>query len=80
MQDADAALAHQEAVNSVDMGMGIADVYAVRGQKDRAFEWLEKAYAHKGIELFYIKGDPLLKTLEGDPRYQAFLRKMKLPD
>jgi hypothetical protein len=26
-------------------------------------------------ELFWIKGDPLLKTLEADPRYKTFLRK-----
>jgi hypothetical protein len=26
-----------------------------------------------------MKGDPLLKNLEGDPRYRAFLRKIKLP-
>jgi hypothetical protein len=27
-----------------------------------------------------IKGDPLLKNLEPDPRYKTFLRKMKLPE
>jgi len=26
-----------------------------------------------------MKGDPLLKTLESDPRYRVFMRKMRLP-
>jgi hypothetical protein len=26
-----------------------------------------------------IKSDPLLKSLERDPRYAAFLKKMRLP-
>jgi hypothetical protein len=30
--------------------------------------------------LNWIKGDPLLKNLEPDPRYQAFLPKMKLSE
>jgi hypothetical protein len=31
------------------------------------------------VVLYRIKGDPLLKNLEGDPRYQAFLQRMNLP-
>jgi len=33
----------------------------------------------KDADLWSIKGDPLPQSLEGDPRYSAFLRKMKLP-
>ena len=51
-----------------------------RGQKDEAFQWLEHAYELKDTGLTYMKGDPFLKHLEGDPRYTAFLRKMKLPE
>jgi hypothetical protein len=29
--------------------------------------------------LYRVKGDPLLKNLEPDARFRAFLRKMKLP-
>jgi len=39
---------------------------------------LEKAYAQKDHYLWTIKTDPLLKNLEADPRYKAFLRKMNL--
>ena len=57
----------------------IAEIYAFRGEKDKAFEWLEKAYARKDSWLVELKGNPLFKNLEGDPRHTAFLRKMKLP-
>lgn len=57
----------------------IAEVYAFRGEADRAFEWLGIARDHKDAGLAAIKGDPLLKNLYGDPRFAMFLRKMGLP-
>jgi TolB-like protein len=58
----------------------IARVYAFRGEKDHAFEWLDRAYQARDQDLYLIKGDPLLKNLEGDPRHKALLRKMNLPE
>jgi TolB-like protein len=66
-------------VNGTDWPYGLAEVYAFRGEKDRAFEWLDRAYEAKD-HLFCFKGDPLLKNLEGDPRYKAFLKKLNLPE
>ena len=57
----------------------IAEIYAFRGEKDKAFEYLEKAYIDREARLTYLKGDPLLKNLESDPRHTAFLKKMNLP-
>jgi hypothetical protein len=57
----------------------IADAYAYRGELDQAFTWLERAYRQKDTVLYLIKSDPFFKKLDGDPRYKAFLRKMKLP-
>jgi len=62
-----------------DRQFHIAEIYSYLGEKDKAFDWLEKAYAHKDASLHNLKGDPLLKNLEGDPRHTAFLKKMKLP-
>jgi TolB-like protein/Tfp pilus assembly protein PilF len=76
--DGDAELSLLEAQRATDMAMWIAEAYAFRGEKDRAFEWLERAYAQKDTWLWSIKGDPLLKSIEDDPRYNAFLRKMRL--
>lgn len=58
----------------------VAQLYAFLGEKDKAFEWLDKAYTEKDPELSYILyGNPLLKNIENDPRYKAFLKKMNLP-
>jgi TolB-like protein/class 3 adenylate cyclase/Flp pilus assembly protein TadD len=57
----------------------IAELHAFRNEKDAAFEWLEKAYNKKDSWLYWLKGDPLLKNLKGDPRHKAFLMKMNLP-
>ena len=78
--DADAALTRLEAEYANDSAMRIAEVYAYRSRKSQAFRWLERAFAQKDVHLWSIKGDPLLKNLEGDSRYGAFLRKMNLPE
>jgi TolB-like protein/class 3 adenylate cyclase/Flp pilus assembly protein TadD len=57
----------------------LAEIYAFRGEKNKAFEFLEKSYTAREARLTYLKGDPLLKNLESDPRYKAFLKKMNLP-
>ncbi len=57
----------------------LAELYAFRGEKDKAFISLENAYNKKDGWLTFLKGDPLLKNLEGDPRHIAFLKKMNLP-
>ncbi len=58
----------------------IAQVYAWRGEKDKAFEWLKGSYQQREGDLVYIKDDELLAPLRGDPRYKALLRKMNLPE
>jgi tetratricopeptide (TPR) repeat protein len=77
-KESDAALAELIAKYHADAAYQIAEVYAFRGEADRAFEWLERAYAQRDPGLTQMKGDPLLKSLERDPRYAAFLKKMKL--
>ncbi len=57
----------------------IAEVYAHRGEVDRAFEWLERAHAQRDSGLSQILGDPHFKRLQSDPRYAALLEKMHLP-
>jgi TolB-like protein/class 3 adenylate cyclase len=57
----------------------IAEIYAFRGEKDKAFEWLEESYKVRETRLTFLKGDPLFKNLKNDPRYVTFMKKMKLP-
>jgi serine/threonine protein kinase len=67
-KESDAALAELVAKYHAAWAYQIAEVYAFRVEADRAFEWLEGAYAQRDIGLTYMKGDPLL-NLERDPRY-----------
>ena len=78
-KEADAALAEFIAKYQADGAFQVAEIYAFRGEADRAFEWLERAYAQRDGGLTEIKGDFFLKSLERDPRYIAFLKKMRLP-
>ena len=57
----------------------IAAIYASRGEKDPAFEWLDRAYAQGDGGLTLLKIDTLMRKLHGDPRWAAFLKKMNLP-
>jgi TolB-like protein/Flp pilus assembly protein TadD len=78
--DSDMALTRALAANNIHWSAEVARVYAFRGELDQAFEWLDRAYQQRDVDLYYVKGDPLLKNLEPDPRYKTFLRRMNLPD
>jgi TolB-like protein/Tfp pilus assembly protein PilF len=56
----------------------LAELYAYRGENDKALLWLETAYQNKDGWLVFLKGDPLMKNLKTDNRYKAFLKKMNL--
>jgi serine/threonine-protein kinase len=73
-------LSRLKAENGSDSAFLISEVYAFRKQKDPAFEWLNRAFAQRDNGLYSLKGAPLLRNLEGDPRYKAFLRRMNLPE
>ena len=57
----------------------IAGNYALLGEKDRAFSWLEKAYREKSGFLANIKSAPPFDSLRSDPRYADLLKRMGLP-
>jgi tetratricopeptide (TPR) repeat protein len=78
-QDSNAALAGLIAKHQTLFAFQIAQVYAYRGESDRSFEWLERAYKQRDTGLTEIKTDPLLKNLRHDRRYTEFLKKMRLP-
>jgi TolB-like protein/DNA-binding winged helix-turn-helix (wHTH) protein/thioredoxin-like negative regulator of GroEL len=67
------------ATGAGDAAYQIAGVYAWRGEKDKAFEWLERAYRQQDGGLTAIKIDLVLGSLRSDPRYVAMLRKLNLP-
>jgi serine/threonine protein kinase/tetratricopeptide (TPR) repeat protein len=63
-----------------DAAYQIAEVHGARGEVERAFEWLERAYAQRDSGLSVMKVNPRLRSLHGDPRWGAFLKKMGLED
>jgi serine/threonine-protein kinase len=63
-----------------DSAYQIAEAQAWRGEKNDAFDWLERAYSQRDGGLAETKIDPLLENLHGDSRYQAILRKLNLPE
>jgi hypothetical protein len=60
--EADAALAEYIANNQNEGAFQIAEILAFRGEINRAFEWLDRAYAQRDGGLTEMKGDPLLKN------------------
>ncbi len=56
----------------------IALVYVALGDADQAFAWLEKAYAQRSNRLIAMKVIPSLDPIRKDPRFDEFLRRMKL--
>jgi len=59
----------------------IGEVYAWRGENDKAFEWLERAYTQRDSAIPGLKVSPIIQfsNLPKDPRYAALLRRLKLP-
>ena len=49
------------------------------GDNARALDWLEKAYAERDPSMTYISCMPLWDPLRAEPRFQALLRRMNLP-
>jgi serine/threonine-protein kinase len=78
--ESDAALAELIAIASETGAYQIAEVYGYRNDKDRAFEWLERARRQRDAGLPALRADTLLPNLHDDPRWDAFLRKMGLAD
>jgi len=57
----------------------IAVIYAGLGDKDRAFEWLEKAYQDRSSLLVYFRMDPRIWSLRSDARFKDLLGRMSFP-
>jgi TolB-like protein/Flp pilus assembly protein TadD len=76
--ESDAALVRATNAYAEHWAYVVARVHAYRGEIEQALAWLDRAYRQKDVELYRVKGDPLLKNLEPDPRYKAFLHKMNL--
>ena len=57
---------------------GIALVYARLGDKDQAFQWLEKSLQDHEARINRLKVDPLFDSLRSDPRYGDLIHRIGL--
>jgi tetratricopeptide (TPR) repeat protein len=57
----------------------IARYYALMGDRDHTFEWLEKAFAERSGRMEYTKIEDFLEPFHSDPRYIDLLKRMGLP-
>jgi len=55
----------------------VAMDYAVLGEKDQAFAWLDKAYAERSGWLLELKFEPAWDNLRTDSRFQAQIGRVK---
>jgi adenylate cyclase len=78
--ESDAALKELIKNESELAAFQIAQAYAYRGDKDKAFEWLERARRQHDPGLGDLLRDPLLENLHDDLRWNAFLHTMDLAD
>ena len=57
-----------------------AFIYTGLGDKDQAFQWLEKAFEERDTAWFpMIKVSPMSDPLRSDPRFQDLLRRLNFP-
>jgi tetratricopeptide (TPR) repeat protein len=78
---------HLWATHQAFLPVNFAELNAVLGDKDRAFYWLEQAYAHHDIGiastdvgLESLNNDFLLNPLSSDPRFKDLVRRVGLPE
>jgi len=81
LQDARRVLKYHEqpAPDGAQEWVFIASVYAQLGEKDKAFQWLGRAYQNRDYFMTFIKTDPFMDPLRDDPRFSDMLRRVGFP-
>jgi hypothetical protein len=60
--------------------LDVASAYARVGDKEKSLEWLQKAYEERNGDITLVNSYPDYKSLHGDPRFSALLKRIGLPD
>ena len=79
---AEKALAELDRINQNREGLAYsrAVLYLSLGNKEQALHWLEQSFADRdGSNIGYVKVEPLLDPLRGDPRFEALVQKILAP-
>jgi tetratricopeptide (TPR) repeat protein len=57
----------------------VAEVFTALGDRDAAFEWLDRAYDDRRYWLLFLKSDPAFDTLRDDSRFAELVARLGLP-
>jgi TolB-like protein/Flp pilus assembly protein TadD len=76
---ADAALKDSVDKYATVVPYTIAGLYALRGEADKTFEWLDRAWTNRDPGVTTLLFDPFILRYKNDPRFAAFSRKVGLP-
>lgn len=66
--------------NGHGLAYQIAEVFAVRGEKEKAFQWLQISFDTHDTGTLSLLIDPLLRDLRTDPRYKSLVTKLGMPE
>jgi tetratricopeptide (TPR) repeat protein len=77
--DADAEVAKLKAAEGDAAAYQYATIYAQRGDRTQALQWLDTTMRLRDPGLLELKTDPLLDPLRAEPHFQADLRKLNFP-
>jgi serine/threonine protein kinase/Tfp pilus assembly protein PilF len=77
--DAKGYLQLMQTIEGTDRSVAVAVAAALAGDKDQAFQNLEKAFTDADTELLICIRYPALDTLRSDPRYATLMHRFGLP-
>ena len=69
----------EEAKSRYVQAYSFALMYLALGDKERAIDELERGYRERGVGVFWVKVNPLLDDLRGNPRFEALVAKVFAP-
>jgi Flp pilus assembly protein TadD len=61
-------------------GHEVAAIYSGLGEKDKAFEWLEKDFENRDSRLPSFRWEMQFEPLRDDPRFKDLVRRIGLPE
>lgn len=76
---ADAALQKLADEHKDDAAYQIAQVYALRGDPENTFHWLDRAWSNRDPGISTLLSDPMILRYRHDPRFAAYCKKVGLP-
>jgi len=76
---ADAAVKDVAEKHATLVAYQIAEIYALRNDAEKTFEWLDRAWSSRDPGIEYLLTDPLILRFRDDPRFAAFCKQLGLP-